>query len=115
MLPTPDPVVNGYSVLQENVTVAGAAQRVDVDIGVTTVTGTVTQNGAQLPLTTDNYENGVIWARARDTGKLHRLLFIDWTHGGQYPDYMRSAGADHINTTLIPGAYDILYQRAYQT
>ncbi len=113
--PTADPVVNGYRVLQSGVVIAGAAQTLNVDIGATTVTGTITMNGATLPLTTDNYENGVIWARATDTGKLHRLRLIDWTSNGSYPNYTRSAASNTINTTLLPGTYDILYQRAYQT
>jgi exosome complex RNA-binding protein Csl4 len=113
--PTPDPVINGYRVLQTGVVVSGAAQTINVDIASTTITGTITMNGAALPLTTDNYENGVIWARASDTGKLHRLRLIDWTNSGSYPTYTRSAGSDTINTTLMPGTYDLLYQRAYQT
>ena len=113
--PSADPVVNGYRVLVENVVVTGSTQTLDVDIGATVVTGTITQNGATLPLATNTYENGVIWARAVDTGKLHRIALIDWTRNGSYPTYTRSAGSDRVNTMLVPGAYDILYQRAYQT
>jgi hypothetical protein len=113
--PTADPVVNGYRVLAENVTITGAAQVLNVDVGATVVTGLVTQSGATMPLVTDAYENGVVWARARDTGKLHRIAVLDWTRNGSYPNYTRSAGSDAVNTMLVPGAYDLLWQRAYQS
>ena len=65
-------------------------------------------------MTTPDYENGVIWARAVDTGRLHRLALIDWARGS-YPNYTRSANSDRYQTLLVPGVYDILYQRAYQS
>ena len=115
LTPTLDPVVNGYRVITENVIVAGASQTLNVNITFSVVTGTITQNGAALPMTTPAYENGVVWARARDTGKLHRLALLNWTSGGSSPNYTRGMTADRINTSLVPGPYDILYQRAYQT
>jgi hypothetical protein len=53
-------------------------------------------------------------ARARDTSKRHRLALIDWTRSGSYPNYTRTATSDRFTSMLVPGAYDLLYQRAYQ-
>ena len=113
--PYADPVVNGFRVVQTGVTIGGASQTVNVDLGVTEVSGTITQNGATLPMTTPDYQNGVLWARARDTGALHRLKLVNWRTGagGSYPNYMRSADADQYTTLLIPGTYDLLWERAY--
>src|SRR5436853_332756 len=68
-----------------------------------------------MPLTTDTYENGVVWPRARDTGKLHRLTLLNWTSGGSYPTYSRSAGSDRIHAPHVPGVHACLRQRAYQS
>ena len=55
--------------------------------GALALGGTITQNGGLLPITTPAYENGVLWARARDTGALHRLKLVNWrTGGGSYPE-----------------------------
>ena len=86
-----------------------------IKLGALALGGTITQNGGLLPITTPAYENGVLWARARDTGALHRLKLVNWRTGagGSYPTYMRSADADQYTTLLIPGTYDLLWERAY--
>ncbi len=113
--PTADPVVNGYRVLVEDVAIGGSAQVVNVDVTSVPVSGVITLNGATLPLVSDAYENGVLWLRARDTAKLHRLALVDWTRNGSYPSYTRTATSDHFASTLVPGAYDLLWQRAWQS
>jgi hypothetical protein len=113
--PTADPVVNGHRVLRENVAIGAGAQALDVDVTSVAVSGVITMNAATLPLVSDAYENGVLWLRARDTAKLHRLALIDWTRNGSYPSYTRTATSDHFASTLVPGAYDLLWQRAWQS
>ncbi|MFK8004354.1 MAG: hypothetical protein AB8H86_32610, partial [Polyangiales bacterium] len=108
-----DAAVNAYRVVQSDVTISGGSQVLNVDIGVTQITGTITQNGGLLPIQSSSSTDGLLWAVSKDTGAYHQLHNIDW--GARSPSYSRPADDDTYASQLMPGVYDIVYTRNYTT
>ncbi|MFK7998045.1 MAG: hypothetical protein AB8H86_00560, partial [Polyangiales bacterium] len=73
-----DAAVNAYRVVQSDVVVPAGGRIIDIDIGVTQITGTITQNGGLLPIQSSSSTDGLLWAVSKDTGAYHQLHNIDW-------------------------------------
>ncbi len=70
--------------------------------------------GAISPMTTDSYENGVVWARARH-GEAAPAPADRLDQRRKLSELHARRGVRHDHDDLIPGAYDLYYQRAYQS
>ncbi|HEY3357818.1 MAG TPA: hypothetical protein VGQ83_31490 [Polyangia bacterium] len=109
--PTGDRLPNGYRLLGD-VTLAPGANSLAVDIPVATLASVaVTLDGAALPSGPNSDSSTMtFYLRARDTGALHEIRSLWYTSGGgPWP-----AGGDHAYS-LLPGAYDVVYRRAYSS
>jgi hypothetical protein len=107
-----DPVITGYRALR-TVTITPGTQTLNIDLPVVSVTGRITQGGSTWPTTSTRDSSGSggsadLFLRARDTQALHRIASI--RYGGAAP-YTRPAGSERYATTLLPGAYDLVYGR----
>ncbi|MFO0630810.1 MAG: hypothetical protein U0325_35000 [Polyangiales bacterium] len=107
-----DPVINGYRVLR-TVTITAGAQTLDIDVPVTTLTGRLTQGGSTWPMTSTNSGAAAsaaagFYLRAQDTRALHQIASIRY---GNTSPYSRAAGSDAYATIVLPGTYDLVYQR----
>jgi hypothetical protein len=102
---------NGERVLREDVVFGAGTASITIDIPRTTVTGAVTLIGRPLPATlTSAYTNDVtIWAIPRDTGVPHILEQLRYTYAGG--PYALVSGSGTIDARLVPGVYDLLYER----
>ena len=102
---------NGYVVLQEDVVLAAGAQTLDVDVPVTRLSGAITVNGAPLPSNLANTFGGFdLLLVNRETEQRHFIGRPSYSSSGGRP---LTAGSDVIDAVLVPGAYDLVYDRGH--
>ncbi|MBZ0116766.1 MAG: hypothetical protein K8H88_07220, partial [Sandaracinaceae bacterium] len=106
------PLPNGWRVLQENVTVAPGTTTLHIDVPSSALTANLTVDGAPPPamVPPEGYGTSVLWAVSRDTGVRHRLGHLRHTSsvtGG----YRLGTGDGVFSVRLVPGVYDVLYER----
>ncbi len=99
--------VAGYRMLARDVVVSSGSQTLDLDIPVTTVTGTLTLAGQPLPATNTDYDGADIYLVARDTGAAHHIGGYRYSYsGGSYV-----LTANYYGGKVLAGTYDVLYRR----
>ena len=106
------PIPSGWRLIRSNVVIPAGASTLDVDIPTAQVTGRITLDGATAPTTvpSNGYGAASVWAIARDTGIRHLVGVLRYTTtvtGG----YRRDANDDVIDLRLVPGTYDLLFDR----
>jgi hypothetical protein len=103
-------------VLRAAIAVPAGAFTLDIDIPVSRVTGEITVAGAPLPATvTSTYAyDGELYLVAQDTRLRHRVATIDYSYDTG-STYRLVAGTDRLSATLVPGVYDLVFQRARNT
>ncbi len=104
--------VAGYRLLKQNVVIAPGAVTLDLDIPVSTVSGSITLGGAALPSTNTNYDGADIYLVAKDTGAAHYI--------GGYSYQYQSSGNYTLRTgtyggKVLAGTYDVLYRRYWDS
>jgi hypothetical protein len=111
-----DPYPTAVRVVQSGVVVPAGDFTLDIDIPRARVTGTITIAGAALPPTvTSTYAyDSELYLVAHDTGARHRIATIDYSYETG-STYRLVAGTDRIAATLVPGTYDLVYERARNT
>ena len=97
----------GWRILRTDVVIPVGTSTLDVDIPRANVTGTITLDGAPPPASASDSRDrdGYIWAVAHDTEVRHRIGRIDYHLNTS--DLVTAA----IDATLLPGTYDLLYER----
>jgi hypothetical protein len=95
----------GRRILQSGVVISGASQTLNIDVGLSVLSTSVTIDGASLPATHPDNTQFRLMAVARDTGAEHYLTRWEYDYStdvleGPYWTYF-----------LLPGTYDILYER----
>ncbi len=114
-LATSDTFVNGRRVLRSRVVIAPGANRLDINIPSSTVTGAITYNGAALPaMNASDLPDASLTLVAQDTGARQRIAYVRWRYvsGGTY---RLTADSSSFTTTVLPGTYDLVYERGYDT
>jgi len=98
-------------VLRENVVLAAGAQTLDVDVPVARVTGAITLAGAPLPsrLATSYASGFDLFLVSRSTGQRHYLARPSYTGSTS----TLTAGTDAVSAVLVPGTYDLVYDRGH--
>jgi hypothetical protein len=111
-LPASGLMPNGFRVVRQNVVIAPGASALDVDVTTSTVSGTITVAGGAPPMTVPGlaYGTAAIWLLSRDTGVRHRIAQLSHTYSSS-GNYRLQAGDGTIDAQLVPGTYDVLYQR----
>jgi hypothetical protein len=100
-----EPNPHGMRVLQSGVTLAPGPNTLTVDIPVAAVSGNITLGGQPLPANDPYTYQTQIFLKSRDTGARHLYSYFDYTG-------INSALYGPVSTTkLIPGAYDVVYDR----
>jgi len=110
-----DPYVNGYRVLEADVTFTAGENTLNLDLERVWATGSVTLDGGALPPTQPGSDGDVtFYLRARDTGARHSLGYLRYryTAPGVYALY---ASDGELDARFLPGAYDLLYYRNYSS
>ncbi|WP_170229912.1 hypothetical protein [Polyangium fumosum] len=102
--------VNGYRILAKDVVIGAGESKLDVNIPVASVSGTITLGGAALPATNTDYDGADIYLVAKDTGAAHYL--------GGYSYQYQSAGVYSLIPNMyggkvVAGVYDVLYRRGW--
>jgi hypothetical protein len=108
-----DNYTNGRRVLATHVVIAAGANQLDVDLPSASVTGSVTMGGTALPATSTGGANISLYLVAHDTKAEHFIDTIQFQYGGSGA-YNISSGAS-INTHVLPGVYDLWYERQYDS
>jgi 6,7-dimethyl-8-ribityllumazine synthase len=110
------PIPSAWRVLRRGVVVPAGASVLNVDVPSASVTGHVTLDGATPPIMmpTDGYGVASVWAVATDTGARHLLAQLRYT-SYQSNGYARGTTDDAIDVRLVPGTYDILFDRDVTT
>ncbi len=103
---------SGWRILRRDVVIGAGSSTLNVDVPTSTITGAVTVDGAAPPMVVPGsaYGTAVIWAVAKDTGVRHRIAQLSHTYsttGG----YRLQTGDGIIDAQLVPGTYDLLYER----
>jgi hypothetical protein len=114
-LATGDTFVNGRRVLRTGVVINPGANTLNIDIPSSTVTGSVTYNGAALPaMNVGDLPDATLTLVAQDTRARQRIAYVRWRYvsGGTY---RLTADSSSFTTTLLPGTYDLVYERGYDT
>jgi len=102
-----DTQVNGRRVIKAGVVIPAGTSTLNLDIPVTTLSGNITEAGQPLPPTYKNYDGADLALVAVDTAAEHSLAsFSYWYASGSYVLH-----GDTYATRMIPGTYDLRYQR----
>jgi hypothetical protein len=109
-----DAIPFGRQVLKE-VTVTPGPFALDIDVPVATLGGTVTMAGLALPGTSTVYGSALqFFLRSSEDGALTQLWTISYS--GASTPYPRPTGSEtYAGVKVVPGTYDLLYQRAYSS
>ena len=104
--------VAGYRYLKRNVVIGAGADKLDLDIPVSTVNGSITLGGSALPATNTDYDGADIYLVAKDTGAAHYI--------GGYSYQYASSGNYTLRTgtyggKVLAGTYDVLYRRYWDS
>ena len=104
--------VAGYRYLKRDVVIAPGANTLDLDIPVSTISGSITLAGAALPPTNTDYDGADIYLVAKDTGAAHYI--------GGYSYQYASSGNYTLRTgtyggKVLAGTYDVLYRRYWDS
>ena len=98
---------SGWRILQTDVVIPAGDSTLNVDIPRANITGAITLDGAPPPASAPDSSgrDGFIWAIAQDTQVRHRIGSIDY--------HLNSSDliTAEIDATLLPGTYDLLYER----
>ena len=81
------------------------------------MTGTITLDGATPPSTvpTNAYGAAAVWAVSQDTGVRHLVGVLRYTSSVTGGGYRRDANDHLIDLRLVPGTYDLLFDRDTST
>ena len=104
--------LNGYRILQSNVVIKSGNQTLNLDIPVARITGKMTMGGQALPAKNGNYDGAAFYLKAKDTGAAHYLAGFSYRYVSSGNYALRS---DTYDSKLIPGTYDLLYRRKWDS
>ncbi|MBX3250368.1 MAG: hypothetical protein KF901_24550, partial [Myxococcales bacterium] len=105
---------SGWRVLREGVVIGAGASTLNVDIASAQVSGALTLDGAAIPseVPSNGYGTATVWAVSRETGVRHRLAELRHTnYQSSTGGYRLVVGDASYQTLLVPGVYDLLYER----
>jgi hypothetical protein len=106
-----DNLVNGLRVLRRNLDLLPGANRLDLDVTATNVTGHITVGGAEIPPGNETSGSMLLYLVSQDTGAWHTLASV--RYGGCCGNYTLTVADRDYRTRVMPGTYDLLYRRAY--
>ncbi|MCB9617322.1 MAG: hypothetical protein H6722_33235 [Sandaracinus sp.] len=111
------PMPSGWRLIRSGVVIPAGASTLNVDIPTATVTGTITLDGATPPSTVpiNGYGAGSVWAVSQDTGVRHLVGVLRYTSSVTGGGYRRDANDHLIDLRLVPGTYDLLFDRDTST
>ena len=95
----------GQRVLIKDLVISGPSQTVNIDIPSTLINVTFNIDGQPLPATSNDSSTVTFWAVPRDTGVKHGFSYF------QYDYSNHNLEGPYTTFSLIPGTYDILYDR----
>ncbi|MBI2393664.1 MAG: hypothetical protein HYV09_29065 [Deltaproteobacteria bacterium] len=105
-----DTLADGDRILQRDVVVSGASQTLDVDFGLSTITGNFTLSGGAIP-TTSKGGDVDIYLVNKDTRSRQRIGGPRYSYSGS--GYVLVSGSASCATLVMPGTYDVLYRRGW--
>ena len=104
-----DPYVKGMLYLRRDVVVGPGANRLDIDVPRTGLTGTITMGGAPLPAQSRHPDSLIFYLVRSDTNAWHQIASVGF--GGCCGRYEVVAAHADYATAVPPGTYDLLYRR----
>jgi len=104
-----DKIPHGLRVLQSNVTLAPGANNLVIDIPSSAITGSITLSSLPLPATNTYGISTSMYLRSRDTGAWHELSYFSYNGAGN------TLYGPTWTSKVVPGLYDVLYEREYQS
>jgi hypothetical protein len=104
-----DKLPGGMRVLQTDVVIAAGSNTVNIDIPVSSISGTVTMGGQPLPATNGYTTGTTLYLKAKDTGALHQLAYFSYSGVGN------GLYGPTFTARLVPGTYDLIYRRNWDS
>ncbi len=84
-----------------------------IDFSLAVLEGDVTMNGGAMPATSQSSTSLDFYLIDRTTGALQHIGGPRWS-SSPFP-YPLQAGSAHYTATVLPGVYDLLYRRGFNT
>ena len=108
-----DTVAYGEHLLRENITIAPGAQALPIDFSMASLSGAITMNGGAVPATSQSSTSLDFYLRDQSTGAYQYIGGPRWS-SSPFP-YPLQAGTAAYDAKVVPGTYDLLYRRGFNT